>query len=93
MAKHKACSVRWLLQFLSYPEILAIGQEKLDQWITESSKLAVHKQSFEDLFRQQAHVRSAEVEEILGLVSDPLGGASNSTSMLTNADFQFKSVG
>src|SRR5207249_487430 len=47
---------------------------------------------FDDLFRQQAHVRSAEVEEILGMVGDPLSGASNSTSMLTNADFKFKSV-
>ncbi|HSG44167.1 MAG TPA: M3 family oligoendopeptidase, partial [Anaerolineales bacterium] len=34
-------------------------------------------------------VRSAEVEEILGLVGEPLSGASTSTSMLTNADFKF----
>jgi oligoendopeptidase F len=74
------------------PAILAIGREKLDGWMSKSSKLAVYKHSFDDLFRQQAHVRSAEVEEILGLVSDPLGGASNSTSMLTNADFKFKPV-
>jgi len=74
------------------PEVLAIGKEKVEGWMSESSKLAVYKQSFDDLFRQQAHVRSAEVEEILGLASDPLGGASNSTSMLTNADFKFKSV-
>ncbi len=74
------------------PEILAIGREKIEGWMSESSKLAVYKQSFDDLFRQQAHVRSAEVEEVLGLVSDPLGGASTSTSMLTNADFKFKSI-
>ena len=74
------------------PEILAIGKDALEQWMSESSKLAAYKHSFDDLFRQEAHVRSAEVEEILGLVSDPLGGASNSTSMLTNADFKFKSV-
>ena len=43
----------------------------------------------DNLFRKQAHVRSGEVEEILGMVSDPLGGAFNSTSMLTNADFKF----
>jgi oligoendopeptidase F len=46
--------------------------------------------AFDDLFRRQAHVRSAEVEELLGLVSDPLQGPSNSTGMLTNADFKFK---
>ena len=74
------------------PEILQIGKEKLDQWVKESSKLEIYKHNFEDLFRKQAHVRSAEVEEVLGMASDPLGGASGSTSMLTNADFKFKSV-
>ena len=74
------------------PEILQIGKTKLDEWLKESSKLEVYKQYFEDLFRKQAHVRSAEVEEILGMVSDPLQGASTSTSMLTNADFKFKPI-
>src|SRR5829696_251091 len=74
------------------PEILAIGREKLDEWMNQPAgkKLSAYKHFFDDLFRKQAHVRSAEVEEILGLVSDPLQGPSNSTSMLTNADFKFK---
>ena len=76
------------------PEILALGREKLDEWMNQPSgeKLAMYQHSFDDLFRRQAHVRSAEVEEILGLVSDPLQGPSNSTSMLTDADFKFKPV-
>jgi oligoendopeptidase F len=79
------------LAFLD-PEILAIGRRKLDRWAAENAQLAVYKHAFDDLFRKQAHVRSAEVEEVLGLVSDPLSGASNSTSMLTNADFKFGSI-
>jgi oligoendopeptidase F len=76
------------------PEILAIGRDRLDEWMNGPSdeRLAIYKHSFDDLFRRQAHVRSADVEEILGLVSDPLQGPSNSTSMLTNADFKFKPV-
>ena len=76
------------------PEILALGREQLDEWMNQPSgeKLAMYKYFFDDLFRRQAHVRSAEVEEILGLVSDPLQGPSNSTSMLTDADFKFKPV-
>ncbi len=74
------------------PETLSIGKSKLDEWMSQDERLAVYRHNFEDLFRQQAHVRSAEVEEILGLVSDPLQGASNSTSMLTNADFKFKPI-
>jgi len=74
------------------PEILAIGRENLDEWIDHPSgkKLAMYQHYFDDLFRKQTHVRSAEVEELLGLVSDPLQGPANSTSMLTNADFQFE---
>lgn len=71
------------------PELLKIGREQLNIWMKENSKLAVYKQSFDDLFRQQAHVRSAEVEEILGMAADPFSGAGNSTSMLVNADFKF----
>jgi oligoendopeptidase F len=72
------------------PEILAIGQGKLHEWMNRDEKLARYRHSFDDLFRKQAHVRSAEVEELLGLASDPLQGPSSSTSMLTNADFKFK---
>lgn len=74
------------------PEILQIGQATLDQWMSRNKKLALYKHSFDDLFRKQAHVRSAEVEEILGLVTDPLSGPYNSTSMLTNADFKFRPI-
>ena len=72
------------------PELLAIGKKKLDEWMSGNAELAVYRHSFEDLFRRQQHVRSAEVEELLGLLSDPLQGPSTSTSMLTNADFKFK---
>ncbi len=74
------------------PGILEIGKAKLDEWMSQPSgeKLAMYKHSFDDLFRKQAHVRSAEVEELLGLVSDPLQGPSSSSGMLTNADFKFK---
>jgi oligoendopeptidase F len=71
------------------PEILEIGKETIDQWLRENKKLAVYKHNIDNLFRKQAHVRSVEVEEILGLVSEPLSGASTSTSILTNADFKF----
>ena len=72
------------------PEILGIGKQTLDAWMDQNEKLAVYRNSFENLFRKQAHVRSAEVEELLGLVSDPLQGFYSSTSMLTNADIKFR---
>jgi len=74
------------------PEILEIGKAKLDEWMKQSNDLALYEHSIEDLFRRQAHVRSAEVEEILGLAREPLSGASQSSSLLTNADFKFKPI-
>ena len=76
------------ISFLN-PELLYIGKEKLDAWMNSFEKLASYRQSFDDLFRQQSHVRSAEVEEILGMAADPFSGPSSSTSMLVNADFKF----
>jgi len=72
------------------PEILALGRDRLEEWMNQSEELAMYKHAFDDLFRKQEHVRSAEVEEILGLATDPLQGPSSSTGMLTNADFKFK---
>lgn len=71
------------------PELLQIGTSVLNQWMKENPALAVYKQNFDDLFRQQAHVRSGEVEELLGMLGEPFGGPSSSSSMLVNADFKF----
>ncbi|MBI5936040.1 MAG: oligoendopeptidase F [Chloroflexi bacterium] len=74
------------------PELLSIGQDTLTQWIKAEPRLAVYGQFIENLFRKQAHVRSGEVEEILGMLSDPFGGPSQTASMLTNADMKIPSV-
>ncbi|GMV34473.1 MAG: oligoendopeptidase F [Chloroflexi bacterium] len=76
------------ISFLN-PELLYIGWDKLDSWMKGAPELETYRHSFADLFRQQAHVRSAEVEEILGMTADPFSGPSASTSMLVNADFKF----
>ena len=70
------------------PELLEIGRDTLVSWVESEPRLAIYKHYFEDLFRMQVHVRSGEVEEILGMLNDPFGGASTSSTMLTNADLQ-----
>ncbi len=71
------------------PELLKIGKSKLNKWMKQNPKLAMQSHNMDNLFRKQAHVRSAEVEELLGMVGDALGGAGNSSNMLTGADFKF----
>lgn len=71
-------------------ELVEIGEEKLQAWMTEEPRLRTYAHYFDDLFRQQAHVRSAEVEELLGMLQDPFSGTYTTASMLTNADFDFE---
>ncbi len=71
------------------PEIINIGQEKLDQWLKMDPRLAVFSHYFDDLFRNQAHVRSAEVEQLLGSLEDTFSGPRLTFSMITDSDFKF----
>jgi oligoendopeptidase F len=72
------------------PELIAIGQAQLIGWANSEPRLALYAHYFDDLFRKQAHIRSGEVEELLGLLADPFSGVGLNEAMLTNADFQFK---
>ncbi|MGA9532416.1 MAG: oligoendopeptidase F [Anaerolineales bacterium] len=72
------------------PELLAIGDEKLEVWMEESAELAVYRHYFEDLLRRAEHVRSDEVEELLGMLAEPFNGPQSTMNQLTNADFKFE---
>ncbi|MFN8399121.1 MAG: oligoendopeptidase F [Anaerolineales bacterium] len=72
------------------PELLSIGEAKLRQWVNTDPHMKLYEHFINDLFRSQAHVRNAEVEELLGMVRDPFGAVRNTAGMLANADFKFK---
>ncbi len=71
------------------PEIIATGQNTINQWVQAEPRLAIYAHHFDNLFRQQKHVRSAEVEELLGLVSDPFSTIAQTARVLANADLTF----
>jgi oligoendopeptidase F len=71
------------------PEMLAIGSETLRRWLVEDERLAPYDHVFDRLERQRAHVRSADVEEVLGLVSGPFGTAAATHGVLANTDLRF----
>lgn len=72
------------------PELLQIGFDTLRRWQTEDSRLATYAHYFEMLERQQAHVRSAEIQEVLGLVNEPFSAARQTHTILTDADLRFE---
>lgn len=71
------------------PGILALGEEKISDWIQDEPRLLIYTHYLEDLFRKQTHVRSAEVEELLGMLADPFSNTANTAGMLTDADLKF----
>jgi oligoendopeptidase F len=72
------------------PEILAIGRGTLSSWMQDNPDLKVYDHYFDALFSRQEHVRSEEVEEILGMVRDPFSTASSIHSVLADTDLTFK---
>ena len=72
------------------PEILAIGREMLEQWMQDEPELRTYEHYFDDLFRKQQHVRSAEVEEVLGLSADPFRTVRTTAEALADADLTFR---
>ena len=74
------------------PELLAIGQDRLTEWVATEPRLSQYAHYFDTLFRRQAHVRSSEVEEVIGLAADAFGGTRSTFSKLTDSDFKFRPV-
>ena len=73
------------------PELMAIGFACLYGWVKNEPTLTIYQHYFKNLEREQAHVRSAEVEEVLALISDPLPHTTLAPyTSLVNADLKFK---
>ena len=74
------------------PELLAIGHETIDQWMKQDPQLTVYAHYIDNLFRKSAYIRSAEVEELMGMLASPFSGPDSIYSSLTDADFRFRSA-
>jgi len=72
------------------PELINIGFDILSQWMQETPGLAFFCHYVDQLERDQTHIRSAEVEEILALTGDPFSGPVSIYSSLNNTDLTFE---
>lgn len=71
------------------PEILALAPETVQLWLREDERLAVYAHYFDDLLHQRTHVRSSEVEELLGALLDPFATPRTVNRVLTIAETHF----
>ncbi len=71
------------------PEMLTVGPPKLRQWVATSPRLSHLGHYFDRLEKLEKRIRSAEVEELLTQVTDPLATALSVHSVLANTDLKF----
>jgi len=74
------------------PELLALGQPTLRDWLKTEPRLKIYEHYLDDVFRKHAHTRSGEVEEMLGMLKDTKLSVEGTFSLLTNADFKFEAA-
>lgn len=75
------------------PELLALEESVVQNWMAEEPELAIYAHYYDSLSRRRDHVRSAEVEELLGQLSDPFRTAAMTHSILADADLTFDPAG
>ena len=74
------------------PEILAIPDERLDEFMHQIEPLAVYRHSLNELRRQREHIRSAEVEALLAAATEITRSPDTIFGMLNDADLKFPHI-
>jgi oligoendopeptidase F len=73
------------------PEMLE-EQEKLVRWASEEPELKLYTHYFVNQIRQQANLRSAEVEEVLSMLSPSFDSVYQTFNELVNSDLVFENA-
>ncbi|MBM7702553.1 oligoendopeptidase F [Metabacillus iocasae] len=74
------------------PELLAIEEEKIQQFLNEKEELKLYEHALDEINRQRPHVLGASEEALLAEASEVLGASSNTFGMLNNADLEFPEI-
>lgn len=74
------------------PELLALGRERWDAMLAAEPRLSYLRRYLQRLEQRRDHVRSPEVEDVLGRVGEPMAGLERAYNSLTNGDMPFASI-
>jgi oligoendopeptidase F len=74
------------------PEILGLDVDRRAQMVAETPDLAVYEHYFATLDQRRAHVRSAEVEDVLAQAADVMSSPARIHVALEDVDLTFKTV-
>jgi oligoendopeptidase F len=74
------------------PELLALGEEKINQFITEEPKLDKHSFSAADTLRRAPHTLDKDIEILLAKTGQLTSGPNSIYSVLANANLPWPEV-
>lgn len=74
------------------PELLAIPEEKLEQFFQEEERLSLYKRYVDEKLRVKKHILSEEMEAVLAKASEIGKAPQNIFQMFNNADIDFGTV-
>lgn len=98
--KHQAMSAKTMslyaqvagqVAFLE-PEIIAVPEEKLENFFQAKPELELYRGQIQEICRLKEHCLSAEMEKLLAEAMEMSNTASDTFSILNNADFQFPEI-
>ncbi|MDQ3929908.1 MAG: oligoendopeptidase F [Chloroflexota bacterium] len=79
------------LAFIS-PELLSVGQEKINGFMQELETLKLHEHEMDDLFREKEHLLSEREEALLAGVGEIANGPETTFDMLTTTDMIYGTI-
>lgn len=74
------------------PEILALPQERIDAFLSETPGLQVYRHALDEINRQRAHILSSEMEALLAQAAELGNAPEHVYEMLNNADLKLPIV-
>ncbi|NVJ97415.1 MAG: oligoendopeptidase F [Alphaproteobacteria bacterium] len=74
------------------PELLAVGSEKMEQFIASEPALAKHAFNLRDTMRQEDHTLGEQAEGVLANAGDVLGGPGQIYGLMANASVPWPSI-
>lgn len=74
------------------PEILAMDEGKLDEFLREKEELKLYEKVLTDIAKRRPHVLSEKEEALLAEAGEALGTGEQAFGMLNNADLTFPAI-
>ncbi|MCF3942080.1 oligoendopeptidase F [Oceanobacillus alkalisoli] len=74
------------------PEILAMDEGKLDEFLEEKEELKLYEKVLADIAKRRPHVLSEKEEALLAEAGEALGTGAQTFGMLNNADLTFPAI-